>query len=167
MWFWISSLIFPRFSLGFAWIFPRCSLAFPAVFLEFSLEFPPTFAPFRLHFGSILESFWLHLAPLGGSRGGDAKRLRNSSLFESIWTPFWRQFWSKACTFYHENLTVFLIGFSRHVVSILASFFPPNFIQNQLRAEKGGFSKMSVSLTRELHFRGSGVSKSLQKPSQN
>ena len=64
------------------------------------------------------------------------------------------------------NCIDFFIHFLMHFGFILGGFWRPKFKKKRYQDEKGDFSEMSVSLTRELNFGGSGDPKSIQKASK-
>jgi len=76
-------------------------------------------------------------------------------------------FHQKSVLFSSKKCISFLDGFEWPFGCIFGACWAPFCIQKRAWGEKGDFIKMSVSLTRELNFRGSGPPKSTQKASQN
>ncbi len=97
----------------------------------------------------------------------------------SIWGAFREHFWSilgskigqKSSKNSDQQLMQvlinFLIDFWRPFGIILAPLSHRFSIQNRFQGENGDFLKVSVSLKRELHFRGSRASKSPLNASRN
>jgi len=83
---------------------------------------------------------------------------------DPIWAPFFHKKWS---FFQCKISSIFFIDFLLDFGSILGGFWRPKFKKKRYQVEKGDFSKMSVSYTRELNFGGSGDPKTIQKASKN
>ena len=66
-----------------------------------------------------------------------------------------------------KKCIIFLMCFLKLLGSILGGLWDPFCIQKPAWREKCNFVKMSVSYTRELNFRGSGVPETLPKACEN
>ena len=81
----------------------------------------------------------------------------------SRWAPFGAHCPSENDVFFiHEMLSCFYC-FCKPFWHHFGSLFQLNFHSNRPRSKTGDFAKMSVSCTREFHFRASGPSGTKQK----
>ena len=94
----------------------------------------------------------------------------SSSFFHPKWSPkgphLGSLFQERVVLFSMLNCIDFFIDFLMDFGFILGGFWTPKFNKKRYHNEKGDFSKMSVSLTRELNFGGSRDPKSIPKASK-
>ena len=106
--------------------------------------------------------------------GGVPKRRREMNpksldfgiLFGSLGLPLGSLFHQKSSMISMKKCITFLIDFESLFSSILTPCWSTFCIKTRPWDGEGDFIKMSVSPARELHFRGSGIPKSIQMASK-